>query len=82
MKNIPLLLSSAALLLLAACDDDNNNGRNHSGPGTPSTVSGLAVSLINTGTCNDAEPVQVNGAVISDDDTLTDVTTLTPACSP
>lgn len=70
------LLVPASALLLAACGNDTTPTAS-----TPSTVSALAVSVIDTETCDTRTPDIINGRVFIGDQDTTDVSTLKPACT-
>jgi hypothetical protein len=65
-KSCLLLACCSATLLLAACGDDNGIGSNATPP-APTTASALAVSQIDTQTCDSSDPQTINGQSFNDD---------------
>lgn len=84
MKRIVLSAAVLATLALAACGGSSNDNGATTPPPAPmsTTVSALAVSSIDKGTCDNGTPLVLNGTSFTDDQQQTDVTTLKPACTP
>lgn len=74
IKGIALIAFAACLM--AGCDNDNGNGS------ADASVSSneLAVKQINTQTCVDRQPQDINALTIVENTEAIDVATLTPAC--
>ncbi|MGH8460779.1 MAG: hypothetical protein ACRESS_04170 [Stenotrophobium sp.] len=88
MKLRTLLMTTvaASTLLLSGCwineTSSNSGNANNGSGGATQTVSAFAANNINTATCTNSAPQDVNSVNFVPDQTQTDVSTLTPACTP
>lgn len=73
-------LVPCSALLLAACGGDSASS-SPAPVAAPTTVSALAVAVIDTETCDTRSADIINGRIFNNDQNTTDVSTLKPGCT-
>ncbi|MGH8456337.1 MAG: hypothetical protein ACRETW_03535 [Stenotrophobium sp.] len=76
-RHLLIAITILATVLLSGCNFFSNDNNSATAP----TVNSFAKGQINTATCNQGSPQDINSVTFASDETPVDVTTLKPACT-